>query len=244
MRCAIYSLVIVATLVASIASADVISGMRAPGTTIRKLTTDTFEHDTQMSSGSTTGAWFVMFSSPNCPVCVQFEPIWQKMADAFPEHTTNIAKVDCHSDEGYFLCRQFKVSRVPTLIYFNKGLMYPYTSERTFPALNEFMKSIVDGTGEPIPAPVGWMNEIEDGFKSLNFETAMELYEQQPYIVYFVVLSMVLSMMLILITILDACRSAKKPQAPAAAVGGKKAVAAPKKASAGGAAAAAAKKLD
>lgn len=201
-------------MAASVASATAISGLRNPGATVRSLTTDSFEHDTQMMTGSTTGDWFVMFSTPGCPVCVRFAPVWEELAGDFAEHHTNIAKADCSSDDAYFLCSRFKVRSVPTLIYFKKGQMFPYESkDRSIPALKEFIRGVVAGSGLPIPPPAGWIDEIRDAFATLNMESLQALYEEQPNIVYFTGISIVLSLMLVFITIADACKE-KKPVPP------------------------------
>ena len=39
------------------------------------LTDQTFEHQTQASTGMTTGSWLVLFSIPDCPSCESLKPV-------------------------------------------------------------------------------------------------------------------------------------------------------------------------
>ena len=44
------------------------------------LTDGTFEHDTQASTGATTGDWFVLFHNTSCTTKLIIEPIWEQAA--------------------------------------------------------------------------------------------------------------------------------------------------------------------
>ena len=58
------------------------------------LTNKNFEHDTQLSSGGTTGDWFVKFYAPWCGHCKKLEPDWEEVAYELKEEgRINVAKV-------------------------------------------------------------------------------------------------------------------------------------------------------
>jgi len=45
------------------------------------LTDDTFEHDTQATTGATTGDWLVLFCDPHRNrQCREIEPLWQELS--------------------------------------------------------------------------------------------------------------------------------------------------------------------
>lgn len=44
------------------------------------LTDASFEHDTQASTGATTGDWFVLFHNTSCPTKLAIEPNWELAA--------------------------------------------------------------------------------------------------------------------------------------------------------------------
>jgi len=46
------------------------------------LTEENFEHDTQATTGGTTGDWVVLFCSPKrFEVCNETMPVWEELAD-------------------------------------------------------------------------------------------------------------------------------------------------------------------
>ena len=45
------------------------------------LTDDNFEHDTQSSTGATTGDWFVNFCEKKSKECRSIEPLWDELAE-------------------------------------------------------------------------------------------------------------------------------------------------------------------
>ena len=46
----------------------------------KELGDHNFEHDTQATSGSTTGDWFVNFCDRTKPECKELEPKWHELA--------------------------------------------------------------------------------------------------------------------------------------------------------------------
>ncbi len=60
------------------------------------LNDKTFEHDTQASTGATTGDWLISFcdrSGINKQNCIAADGVWQKLADSL-NHRVSVAQVD------------------------------------------------------------------------------------------------------------------------------------------------------
>ncbi|KAF4731250.1 hypothetical protein FOZ63_009409, partial [Perkinsus olseni] len=105
---------------------------------LRILTDETFEHDTQASTGSTTGPWFVMFYAPWCGHCRKLLPTWEDLADEMYGQV-NVAAVDVTANTE--VGSRFTIKRLPTLYMINHGKVYRYAGQRTLEALTEFASS-------------------------------------------------------------------------------------------------------
>ncbi len=106
------------------------------------LTDYNFEHDTQATTGSTTGDWFVLMFAPWCGHCKKVKPIWEELATDLKGQTVkaaSIASVDC--TENSETCQRFNVKGYPTLLYFSHGKMYKYKGKRNL----EGFKAFIDG---------------------------------------------------------------------------------------------------
>ncbi|EER18508.1 protein disulfide isomerase, putative [Perkinsus marinus ATCC 50983] len=108
------------------------------GSKLRILTDETFEHDTQASTGSTTGPWFVMFYAPWCGHCQRLLPTWEDLADEMYGQV-NVAAVDITANTE--VGSRFTIKRLPTLYMINDGKVYRYGGQRTLEALSEFASS-------------------------------------------------------------------------------------------------------
>ena len=102
-----------------------------------ELTDANFEHDTQVSTGATTGPWFVKFYAPWCGHCKKLAPVWDQLATAL-EGEVNVAKSDVTVHTG--LKTRFEVRGFPTLKFFSGGRMWSYDGARDLDALTTFAK--------------------------------------------------------------------------------------------------------
>jgi hypothetical protein len=88
------------------------------------LTDGTFEHQTQATTGSTTGSWLVLFGIPTCDTCQTVRPHLDELSrdgDLY-EKGIVIGSVDC--TESAIVCSRFGIEKVPALLYLHRGLLY------------------------------------------------------------------------------------------------------------------------
>ncbi|CAJ1941608.1 unnamed protein product [Cylindrotheca closterium] len=126
------------------------------------LTSATFEHETQASTGQTTGKWLVKFYAPWCGHCKSLAPVWEDLATVVAnteEEMTDfvIAKVDCTEERD--VCNRFEVRGFPTLKLIANHQVYDYKGGRTLEDLKAFLKSGDFGEGNPVPSPPSWVQQ-------------------------------------------------------------------------------------
>jgi len=86
---------------------------------VKELDDTNFEHDTQASTGSTTGDWFILFYAPWCGHCKKVKPIWEELANE--NHMSErpgkpiIGLVNC--DDSSSTCERFSVRSYPTILF-------------------------------------------------------------------------------------------------------------------------------
>ncbi len=121
------------------------------------LTDQTFEHQTQASTGMTTGSWFVLFSVPDCKPCEDLKPLLEDLGkdEEVFERGIVLGSVDCSKNQS--VCLRFSTSKLPVLLYLHKKKMYRYPREnQEFDTTLEDLKSFVlspSTEGEAIPDP-------------------------------------------------------------------------------------------
>mmetsp|Transcript_11105 Transcript_11105/g.35384 ORF Transcript_11105/g.35384 Transcript_11105/m.35384 type:complete len:199 (-) Transcript_11105:62-658(-) len=141
-----------------------------------KLTDKNFEHDTQATTGATTGDWFVMFCAPRDSFCKELEPKWAKLGEELLGEI-NVAKVDVREEPQ--LTSRFGIRNMPTLLYLHKGKMFKYRGKREVESFMDFVQSIRSGKltdGEPVPPEPGMFSE------GLPLELVKE-YAQNPALI-------------------------------------------------------------
>ncbi|XP_068213563.1 thioredoxin domain-containing protein-like [Palaemon carinicauda] len=91
---------------------------------IHTLNDDTFEHDTQASTGATTGDWLVMFTRSGCDTCNHMRATLEAVAAGL-RGRKNVAVVDRDADGGQ-TTRRFGVKDFPSFVLFRLGRLYRY----------------------------------------------------------------------------------------------------------------------
>lgn len=140
------------------------------------LTDVTFEHQTQASTGQTTGKWFVKFYAPWCGHCKTLAPIWEELDERLREENPQdgivMAKVDATKETE--VAERFKVQSYPTLKYFADRKMYNYKGGRNVDALYDFVTggyaSALDDKIPPAPSAFdatvkGFRRKFDDAAK-------------------------------------------------------------------------------
>ena len=119
-----------------------------------ELNLDNFEHDTQVSTGATTGDWFVEFYAPWCGHCKKLAPIWEAVATEL-KGKVNVAKVDVTANGA--LGKRFAIKGFPALKFFSQGVMYSYPAGKGWPRTKEKLIEFASGgyveAGDGIPVP-------------------------------------------------------------------------------------------
>ncbi|XP_066270278.1 thioredoxin domain-containing protein-like [Branchiostoma lanceolatum] len=136
---------------------------------LQQLFEDNFEHLTQASTGATTGDWLVMFSTETCVDCKVAIPVLDAVASKV-KGRQNVAVVDVEKNPQ--LKDRFKVTQVPTIIFFHLGKMYTYNLPKMdIPTLKAFMegwyKNVRAEAVPGIPTPFDQLVEnIVDNLKA------------------------------------------------------------------------------
>ena len=134
------------------------------------LDTENFEHDTQITTGATTGDWFVEFYAPWCGHCKKLESIWEEVAVDLKDKV-NVAKVDVTANAA--LGKRFAIKGFPTIKFFAKGVMYSYPAGKEWPRNREKLVEFASGgyvdAGDGVPAPEipNFVDEVKAAMKKL-----------------------------------------------------------------------------
>lgn len=194
---------------------------KADGQSVVELTEDTFEHQTQASSGGTTGSWIILFQSPTCNSCNKLKPILDELStdEELYENGIVLGSVDCSTNLS--VCQRFSATKLPVLIYFHKKRMYRYPLKREHSEFNNIMvipdtkklrsyilRDYGEGIGEPIPDPPSSIDIL--------IQQIGDAYERNPLVglaIYFMVGMIVLTVLVLLVALIFTATTKTKTKA-------------------------------
>jgi thiol-disulfide isomerase/thioredoxin len=136
---------------------------------IVELTDATFEHETQASTGMTTGSWFVFFKAQQCPHCERIYPEFEALSqdEELSENGIVFATVDVPSNRA--TATRFDIRGFPSFLYLHKGNMYPIKGKRNAETWKHLLTDGFDeklkDTAMPIPPPLTGLDQF---FKTLK----------------------------------------------------------------------------
>lgn len=138
---------------------------------VAHLTDANFEHQTQASTGATTGSWFILFGSSSCASCSELKPIWEELSmdEVLYENSIVLGSVDVN--ESPTTAMRFGIQKIPAFLYLHKKKLYrfPADGERTGEELKDFVLSKYSHSfSEDIPAPPSAMDQIQDVLVKLS----------------------------------------------------------------------------
>jgi len=136
-----------------------------------ELNDSNFEHQTQASTGMTTGSWFILFKAKNCAHCKRLAPEFARLANDEELQAAGVvlATVDVPTNRRTSV--RFGVRGFPSLIYLHKGKLYRFKGNRLFPHLKAFLlKGVPSMQGEIIPQPLGAITEFIQTIKAAGVE--------------------------------------------------------------------------
>jgi len=139
---------------------------------ISELSDATFEHETQASTGVTTGSWLIFFKAARCPHCQKLQPHLNRLSEDHDLFDRGIVlgSVDVLGNRGVSV--RFGIRGFPTLVYLHEGRMYEYKGKkRTFDAVKEFvMGGFRLEEGKVIPKPTTALEHAGKIAKAVGLE--------------------------------------------------------------------------
>lgn len=151
------------------------------GSSSRPLTDKSFEHDTQASTGATTGDWLVKFYKLRYEN-KELTATWNEVAADLDEKkregmgvNVNLATVDIGSAEAKGLKKRFNIKHVPHIVLIRSGKVYKHNGHPSKEGLIEFAtggfaeyaKHHPDYHPQPVPPEATLLDKIMDFFTAL-----------------------------------------------------------------------------
>ena len=156
------------------------------------LTDANFEHQTQASTGMTTGSWFVLFHSNSCPHCKAIMEDFHRLAEDEQVQEAGIVLSSINVYEHKQTSTRFMIRGFPTLIFLHKHSMYQYKGPRDYDHLKDFILSGYNSIDPmSIPLPPSKFDQYKQLLKAIGLELKDSALGNQGYVGY-AILSMVL----------------------------------------------------
>lgn len=126
---------------------------------VLKLTDDSFEHQTQASTGQTTGKWLVWFYVTGDSTVISGEMPSQEFWD---EHGAVVATL--HGKlSAETAVKRFGIETFPAMIYFANRRMYRYQGPFDWDSIRDFVvRGHADMDGEKVPPPRSEFAKVMD----------------------------------------------------------------------------------
>ncbi|SOV18310.1 thioredoxin-related protein, putative [Plasmodium sp. gorilla clade G2] len=140
-----------------------------------ELNDSNFENLTQLSTGNTTGSWFIKFYAPWCSHCKAMSKTWAQLATEL-KGKINVAKIDVTINSK--TRKRFKIEGFPTLLYFKNGKMYDYKNhDRSLEAFKTFvLETYKNAKASEPPKPLNYMDILKD-FLNETFQNIDRIYK-------------------------------------------------------------------
>jgi thiol-disulfide isomerase/thioredoxin len=135
------------------------------------LTDATFEHQTQASTGSTTGSWLVMFRAPLCQSCSQIRSDMEALSQDPELYERGIVLGSVDAIESPQTTVRFQITNAPTVVFIHKKQVYRLQDGEDLS--QESLKSFVLGDyaqrrATPVPGIPSALDKFLEGLVSLK----------------------------------------------------------------------------
>ena len=130
-----------------------------------------FEHQTQASTGMTTGSWLLFFKASRCPHCKKLEPEYFKLSEDEELAEQGVVLGNVNVMESPRSASRMGIRGFPTLIYLHKHKLYRYNGKRDAESIKEFIvNGIQEMEGEDIPTPPSQFKHVLKTVKAVGLE--------------------------------------------------------------------------
>eukprot|EP00933_Yihiella_yeosuensis_P032726 TRINITY_DN26362_c0_g1_i1.p1 TRINITY_DN26362_c0_g1~~TRINITY_DN26362_c0_g1_i1.p1 ORF type:complete len:165 (+),score=37.32 TRINITY_DN26362_c0_g1_i1:88-582(+) len=133
---------------------------------VKVLNDATFEHETQASTGATTGSWLVLFRTKT-ERCAKLQEILETAEEDLRQEYVIPASVDLAANKG--LQERFNLKKAPATLLVHKNKLFRYSGKDDLDALLAWVKSSMEGkeVGEKVPPEPSFLDKLMDQVRKL-----------------------------------------------------------------------------